>query len=200
LGALFRWVINAESSLAVAVLDAELGLPPSRSTMRAIAAACPSARLLIAGRDQKDMRVGGSFVAYLRTLIPDCLQDRVDFAGAVSHQELIGLLSRAAVCVYPSHMEAMPMAWLEGLSMGKAVVGSMTGPGPEVIEDGVSGLLCDPHDPESIADRVIRCLKDPDLRARLGQAARRRAVEQFSVERMVDRNIEFYERVIAGRS
>ncbi len=101
-------------------------------------------------------------------------------------------LARASVCVYPSHMEALPLAWLEGMAMGKAVLGSRTGPGHEVIEDGVSGMLCDPHDPGSIAECLVRLLSDAALRADLGRCARRRAVDGFSEAAMLDRNESFY--------
>ena len=74
----------------------------------------------------------------------------------------------------------------------KPVVASRLGPGPEVIEDGVDGLLCDPMDPASIADALIRALTDPDLRERLSTNARARAVESYSISRLVDRNLEFY--------
>lgn len=168
--------------------------------MPAIQSQAPAARLAVLGRDRNEGPGGSSFTAYLQSLIPESLRNSVAFQGPVPHEVLREYLARAEVCVYPSHMEAMPMAWLEAMSMGKAVVASSAGPGPEVIEDGMSGLLCDPHSPDAIAHCVIRCLRDPDLRARLGRAARRRAVEQFSIERMLDRNLEFYRQVIAGKA
>jgi glycosyltransferase involved in cell wall biosynthesis len=92
-------------------------------------------------------------------------------------------------------MEAMPIAWLEGLATGKAVVASQTGPGPEVIDDGVTGVLCEPHDPDSIAARVISLLRDAPARRRLGAAARRMAVERYSLEMLVKRNLDYYARI-----
>jgi glycosyltransferase involved in cell wall biosynthesis len=91
-------------------------------------------------------------------------------------------------------MEAMPLAWLEGWAMGKAIVASETGPGPEAIEDGVSGLLCNPHEPDSIAEKIIRLLKDEELRRQLARQARERAVNFFSVESLTERNEKFYAR------
>ena len=82
--------------------------------------------------------------------------------------------------------------------MGKAIVASKTGPGPEIVEGGVSGLLCDPHDPASIAEKVISLLKDTELRRRLGRQARSRAVELFSVDSLVERNERFYERCVGA--
>ena len=84
--------------------------------------------------------------------------------------------------------------------MGKPVVASRTGPGPEVIEDGASGLLCNPHDSHSIAHSVIRVLKDRELASRLGKAARQRAAAEFSVEKLVVKNEEFYHRCLEARA
>jgi glycosyltransferase involved in cell wall biosynthesis len=164
--------------------------------MPGIAQAAPEAHLLVVGRDWRDRESGRSFTEYLRGLIPADLQERIVFQGAVEHDQLWRILARAAVCVYPSHMEALPVAWVEAMAMGKAVVASNTGPGPEVVEDGVSGLLCNPHQPESIAEKVIQLLKAPQLRRRLGAAARQRAVEHFSVEVLVGRNLDFYHRCV----
>jgi glycosyltransferase involved in cell wall biosynthesis len=90
-------------------------------------------------------------------------------------------------------MEAMPIAWLEGMSLGKAVVGSKTGPGPEIIQDGMNGLLCDPYDPHSIAEKINLLLDNEELRHRLGKTARQTAIEKFSVNIIVEKNIAFYE-------
>jgi len=155
----------------------------------------PDARLLVCGRDSIDPKSGRSFSLQLQQTLPAGVADRVSFTGHVNHASLPDTLARAAVCVYPSHMEALPLAWLEGLAMGKAVVASSTGPGPEVIEDGVSGLLCDPHDPAAIAARIIAVLGDHELRKRLGEDARRDVMTRFSLSTLVARNETFYERV-----
>jgi glycosyltransferase involved in cell wall biosynthesis len=163
-----------------------------------IAAAVPSVRLVVAGRDQVDSRTGASFAAGLRGLLPAALVGRVEFLGHVDHDRLPDLTARAQVCVYPSHMEAMPVAWLEGLASGKAVLASRIGPGPELIEDGTTGLLCDPHDPASIGKCIVRLLGDAKLRQALGAAARERAVRDFSTDVLTDRNLAFYRRCVRG--
>src|SRR6266540_3904179 len=121
--------------------------------------------------------------------MPASLNERIVFRGAVANRVLPDILATAAVCVYPSHMEACPFAWLEGMAMGKAIVASKTGPGPEILDDGVSGMLCDTHDPQSIADGVIALLKDAGRCNRLGSAAHGRATEHFSIESVVQRNV-----------
>lgn len=162
--------------------------------MPQIVRAVPYARLWVVGRDSQDPETGRSFTNVLRDLVTPEFKERVIFKGAVENAQVANVIAQAQVCVYPSHMEAMPLAWLEGMAMGKAVVASETGPGREAIEDGISGLLCNPHDPASIASRIIELLKDESLRRRLKGRARTRIEEQFSVDAMIERNEEFYAR------
>jgi glycosyltransferase involved in cell wall biosynthesis len=164
--------------------------------MPEIVAQVPHARLCLIGRDWHDPETGESFIAKLQALIPPQLRERIEFKGRVDNALLPELLARASVCAYPSHMEAQGIVIVEGMAMGKAVVSTRTGPGPELIEDDVSGLLCDPHDPHSIAQQIIRALKDEALRRRLGTTARQRAVEHFSVNTLVVQNEAFYARCV----
>lgn len=171
--------------------------------MGRIVEAVPTAHLWIVGRDWRDPESGASFTETLEGSIPQSVRPTIVFKGPVAREELPPILARASVCVYPSHMEALPLAWLEGMAMGKAVVAACTGPGPEVIKDGISGLLCDPHDPSSIAEKLILALQDEDLRKRLGTEARLQVVDRFSLESLVDRNLDFYARCVRdwnGRS
>lgn len=161
-----------------------------------VAARVPAARLWLIGRDGKDERNGGSFTGKLRAQIPSEWRERIEFKGAVERAALPSLLAQANVCVYPSHMEAMPVAWLEALAMGKAVVASQTGPGTEVISDQQTGLLCDPHQPASIATALTRLLTDEALRMRLGQAARQRVEADFALDVLAARNEAFYARCV----
>ena len=79
-----------------------------------------------------------------------------------------------------AHMETFGLAPVEAMSVGRPTIYSRTGPGPEVVEDGVSGLLCDPADPHDIAAKIDQILDQPRaLAQRLGQAARQRVSRTF---------------------
>ena len=132
--------------------------------------------------------------------MPPEVAAHVTWKGRVPRSTIAPAIQRASVCVYPSHIEAMPLAWLEGLAAGKAVVASQTGPGPEIIDDGITGLLCDPHDPDSIATALIRVLKDKELRRRLGSNARSAAQERYAVPKITDQNEAYYRAVVARRA
>jgi glycosyltransferase involved in cell wall biosynthesis len=164
--------------------------------MPEIVRAVPDACLWLVGRDYKDEN-GGSYLEQYRRLVPESMQQRIVFKGPVEHDALPEVLARAHVCVYPSHMEAQGIVNLEAMAMGKAVVSSHTGPGPEIVQDGVSGLLCNPHDPTSIANRIITLMKDNELRRRIGEEARRWVVERFSAEVLIERNESFHRQCIS---
>ena len=156
----------------------------------------PETRLWLVGRDWKDPKTGKSYMSYLCTLIPTDLTDRIIFKGPVEHDEVPNVLAQAQICVFPSLMEAHPVAWVEALSMGKAIVASKTGPGPEVIQDGVSGLLCNPYDPDSIAEKILCLLWNEELREQIKKEARHQAVERFSISPITEQNESFYQRCI----
>ncbi len=150
----------------------------------------PKAQLVLAGRG--DAR----FIENLRQRIPKDLVSDVHFLGSVGHDDIPALIATAEVCVYPSHMEALPLAWLEVLASGKPFIGANAGPGPEVVKDGVTGLLCDPYAPIDIATKVIALFKDPELALRLGSQGRADILERFSVEKVIAQNIAFYKEII----
>lgn len=85
----------------------------------------------------------------------------------------------------------------EAMALGKPVVASAAGGNPELVEDGVSGLLVAPRDPAALASAVEKLLGDSDLALRLGRAARERVVAGFSTEVRLDRIEALYRRLVA---
>ena len=96
-------------------------------------------------------------------------------------------------------METFGIAPVEAMSIGKPTIYSQAGPGPEVMEDGVSGLLCDPHDANDVAAKLNRLLEDDLLAESLGRKARARVLEKFEKRTWVQRNIAVFEQVRAGK-
>lgn len=162
----------------------------------AVAAAIPGSRLLIAGPDQVDPATGVSFRSSLEALVPTDIMDRVDFLGPVDHGSVPDLISSAEVCALPSHIEALPVAWLEVLASGRPLVASRTGPGPEVTVDGESALLVDPFDPDQIAAALIEVLADPALGIDLATAGRKLAIERFSIRGLLEVNLRHYQELL----
>lgn len=124
---------------------------------------------------------------------------RIRFVGRQDRRtEVVQWLRRAQVCCYPSRSETFGLAPVEAMSVGRPTIYSKTGPGPEIVEDETSGLLCDPDDPLDVAERILRLLRDPAMGRRLGRAARERVVEKFDRRRWLDANLSFYRRCVFG--
>ncbi len=104
------------------------------------------------------------------------------------------------VVAMPSHHEAFGLSAVEAMFCEKPLVASRVGGLTEIIEDGVSGILVPPKDEKALAEAILKVLESPDLSRHLGENARRRVSEKFSMETMVDGWIECYEFVKNQRS
>jgi glycosyltransferase involved in cell wall biosynthesis len=100
------------------------------------------------------------------------------------------------VFALPSTYEGLSIALLESMALGKPAVVTRVGGLPEVVADGVNGLLVQPGAPAELAREIVRLLRDPALRARLGDAARVRAHE-FDIRRAVRRTEDVYGELLA---
>ncbi len=156
----------------------------------------PNVSLDIIGRDWKDPETGVLFSSVLDKLIDSKIKKYINIIGVVPHYEIPSRLESAHVCVYPSHMEAQGIVVVEAMSMEKAVVFSQTGPGKEMIKHEKNGLLCDPYDPDDIANQIIKLLKDKDLAIEYGKKARQSVLELFDMDDITMKNIEFYKSVL----
>jgi glycosyltransferase involved in cell wall biosynthesis len=130
----------------------------------------------------------------IRTL---SLGDRFHLPGATA--DVPGFLAKLDVGVLCSRSEGMSNAVLEYMAAGRPIVATAVGGNVELIDDGETGLLVPPDDSRAFASAIVRVLKDRALAARLGAAARRRAIERHSREAMVRRFEEFYESLAVSR-
>jgi len=110
------------------------------------------------------------------------LADQVRFLGFCP--DVPGLLMGHQICVLSSHYEGMPLALVEGMAAGCAVVGSAVPGIRELIADGEDGRLVPPRDPAALADALQSLLASPAEAARLGRAARATALGRYSLGRM----------------
>lgn len=162
-----------------------------------VRAAYPDAELHLFGKDSQTDS-GESMKDRLLGMLGDEQRFSVTFHGHVTREELFAELGRAAVAVFPSHSEAFGIAVIESMVLGCPTVFSRRAAGPEVVRDGVDGLLVEPSDPKSIADAVVRILGDGELAQRLGEGGRVRVREEFTVEVQLPRNERFYAACIAS--
>lgn len=123
---------------------------------------------------------------------------RVHFAG---HQPSPHAFFEAAdIVVSPSHTEGLSNVILEAMAFGRPVVATRVGGNPEIIEDGVSGLLVEARHPGTLAAGVRRLLADSGLHRACAENGRRRVITTFSFQARMRAEESFYERVLASRA
>ncbi len=147
-------------------------------------------KALIAGRGGEEER--------LRALAEDeDLGDRFQLLGFRS--DVPNLLAAADIYVMPSLSEGLPLALLEAMFSGTAIVASGVGGIPEVVRDGEEAVLAPPGDAPALADALFTLAKDPGLRERLGTAARKRGEARYSAAAMVEAYERLYVEALRGR-
>ncbi len=110
--------------------------------------------------------------------------------------ELVQLLTHATVFAIPSLYEPLGIVNLEAMACATAVVGSRTGGIPEVVADGVTGLLVPPGEPEPLAEALNALLRDPDRARAMGQAGRKRAVAEFGWQSIAAQTAALYAKLV----
>jgi glycosyltransferase involved in cell wall biosynthesis len=163
--------------------------------MPIVIAAEPNAHFVVAGRDTVIRGTQNSYLSYLKTQIDETVKNKITFLGAIDNKKIPEEIKKAQICVYPSHMEAMPLAWLEVLAMGKPFIGSSLGPSPEIIAHNKTGLLCNPFDIEKLASQIIHLLKNPEFANKLGKEALKDIIQRFSYDRIMKQNIDLYKSI-----
>jgi glycosyltransferase involved in cell wall biosynthesis len=118
------------------------------------------------------------------------------WAGWLAYDAKDKAISEADIVVLPSTSEGLPIALLEAMAYGKAIVATSVGAIPETMIGDRDGVLVPPGDPASLAHAIIDLAADPKRRSQLGKNARVRAVD-YSIDRVVDHLDTVYRRVLA---
>jgi colanic acid/amylovoran biosynthesis glycosyltransferase len=114
---------------------------------------------------------------------------QVEFVGRCTRSEVARAIRQADVVVVPSvptqegRREGIPVVCMEGMAGGAAVVASRISGIPELVKDGVDGLLVPPRDVTALAEALARLHRDPELRRRLAEAGRRRVAQDYDLDR-----------------
>jgi glycosyltransferase involved in cell wall biosynthesis len=149
----------------------------------------PDARFLIFGE--------GELRDHLEKQIREyTLEKHVLLAGF--RTDVLGCMKHFDLFVMSSVTEGLGTSLLDAMACGRPIVATATGGIPEVVEDGVTGLLVPPRDAHALADAIARLLSDEALRLRMCAAGLSRVRERFTVERMVAETAAVYAR-LAGR-
>lgn len=145
----------------------------------------PDCRLVIAG--------DGPEKNALEACVTGEMATRVRFAGHLSTEETMRLAARARLTVLPSvWYENCPMSILESFAVGTPVVGSRIGGIPELIDDGVDGLLFEPGNAVDLATALSRMMGGPEVCREMGARGRRKVEDRYSLERCYEQLLPVY--------
>lgn len=123
------------------------------------------------------------------------LANKIDFRESVDQETLLGLYSDCDVLALPSRNEGWGLVLMEAMACGKPVVATRVGGIPELVDNGTEGILVEAGDVKGLAESITNLLNDPELRARMGRAGKRR-VKDFSWDSTAKVVLREYERAL----
>ena len=164
----------------VARLEPEKGHTHLIAAMPEIVARAPRSWLAIVGEGS----LCDALRAQARTL-PSVACERIVFTGR--RDDIAALTAELDIAALPSLREAQGISILEAMARRKPVVASAVGGIPEVLTDGVDGLLVPPADPRALAAAIARLARSPSLREQMGEAGYATVRDRFSIEAQVRR-------------
>lgn len=133
-----------------------------------------------------------SYTSLLQSSFDQVILSRVTFHGPLNLSEIPSKYEQAELCVFPSHMETQGLVAPEAMMMGKPVLFSSTGPGPETIRHLETGLLCNPLDPADIAKQIIFAFNNPAKMLEIARAGQAHAKKEFNIDNLIEKNLAFY--------
>ena len=145
------------------------------TAMAALAPSQPGLRLECAG--------SGDIDGVRRRAASLGIGGRVNLQGWIDSAERDALLARASVFVLPSHAEGLPISVLEAMAAGCPVIASAVGGIPDLVVDGMNGLLVPPGDAQALARAMRRVLRDPALAAQLARGGRETIARRFAPDK-----------------
>jgi glycosyltransferase involved in cell wall biosynthesis len=114
------------------------------------------------------------------------LDAQVQLFGAINHDRVLEFYRRAHAFALASFAEGVPVVLMEAMAMEVPCVATWIAGIPELIRDGIDGLLVPPADAEALAAAIARLMDDPELAARLGRSGRERVIERYHIARNIE--------------
>lgn len=160
-----------------------------------VRSACPDAVLHVYGKDTSRAD-GSSMLEWLRSQIPPEVRASVVFKGHVPLDRLTDAFWSASIAVLPSRAEGFALTPLHAMTCGCATVIGSTSSGPELITNGLDGMLVNPRDAEELAAALVELFREPERARRLGRRAQQRVATEFCPDTVMALNEQLYRECI----
>jgi len=147
-------------------------------------------RVIIAGK--------GPYYGELRKLIKRLnLTDYVKLVGVVPYKRIRNLYYYSDIVIFSSlHQEPLGRVPIEAMVAGKPVIASRVGGVPEVVEDGVTGILVPPNDPKALAEAIILLVENENLRREMGKRGKEMVFKKLNPNTIVEKHLQLYRSVL----
>jgi len=179
-----RLPLDSKVIITVAVLREPKGIQFMIEALPAILEQFPDVHYLIVGDGEY-----GAALSDLATVLD--IKNHVTFAG--HRTDIPDLLACCDIFVLPTLKDALPTVLIEALAAERPIVASDVGGVPEIIENGVNGLLVAPGDPSKLADACLQLLKDNELISQIVLAGSKTVRQRFNIDSQIEQLSEMYE-------
>lgn len=182
---------NKTTILFVGRLELRKGIDVMLEAIPLVLRECPDLRFRLVGPDPER-----SFQKSFEKKHGPTLLDKVLFVGEKIGSALDEEYRNCDFFVAPSRYESFGLIFAEAMSFGKAVIGTKTGGIPEVVDDGVTGLLCPPESAADLARAIMKLASSEESRNKMGEAGRKRVIQKFSLSQLLSNTENYYQNLI----
>lgn len=138
---------------------------------------------------------GRAITREILDIVGDGNDSRVIFAGRLAHEQVLYWMRHAVTTALPSRLEAFSLVPMESMALGVPAIFSTTCSGPELIENGVDGILIDPDDAESLAAHIYELLTNKKYAADIAATGNQTVRSRFGLDVCIKKTIEFYDAI-----
>lgn len=185
---------NHQTVLYVGRLEPRKGVLDLAAAAALVRKKNPGLRFRFVGRDMPSGRAKDSCAEQIRKITRE--DAGVEILPPQTAERVQQLYGESDICCFPSHWESFGLVLLEAMAAGRAVIASQGSGMAEIIEDRKTGLLVEPHSPQKLAEAIHLLAANPDLRLRLGEAARASVLERYSEAAVLGRQEDHYLEII----
>ena len=133
-----------------------------------------------------------NYLEYIKSKIPTHLASQVVFTGSLPQQELLPYYQKADVVINPSLSEAFGMSLVEAMATQTPVIATRIGGMTEIVDDGVTGLLSEPGNPQALAEATVEIISNPERARAMGIAGRSKVLQCYCWSKIAESLVDTY--------